>query len=123
MWSNFRSWVMVCSKVGWMMFWLPRSAKRGVSWGTGIESGGVETVEYRDEPGFCGSGEPFFACLLKVEYCLFLVVEGMDLTCFCVCILIESQSLRMRWRRREDRRILGPTGGASKEKVILVEFN
>ena len=87
--------MIVCSKVGWMMFWLPRSAKRGVSWGTGVDSGGVETVEYGDRPGLFGAGEPFCACLLRVEYCLFLVVEGIDLTCFCVCVMISSRSLAM----------------------------
>ena len=77
-----------------MIFWLPRSAKRGVSWGTGVDSGGVETVEYEDGPGFFGAGESFCACLLKVEYCLFLVLEGIDLTCFCVCIFDCSRSRR-----------------------------
>lgn len=43
MWSNFKSSAMVLRSVGWRRFLSPRSAKRGVSVGTGSESGGKAT--------------------------------------------------------------------------------
>ena len=45
MWSNLRSLVMVSRRVGCTRLSFARSAKRGVSEGTAIDSGGVATRE------------------------------------------------------------------------------
>lgn len=77
------------------MFWCPKSAKRGVSWGTGVDNDGDDTAAYRREPGFAGAGEPIRACPPRVEYGLFLAVEGVGLMCCRGCILICCKNLSM----------------------------